>query len=92
MKTKTQQVLAGVVGLAYSLLTAALALLCTEWIQRGTLENLWVKYIQYHEEAFLAAGILLWLVYGLVFSLALASPGRAGDRVRGMHSCHCYLF
>ena len=42
MKTKTQQVLAGVVGLAYSLLTAALALLCTEWIQRGTLENLWV--------------------------------------------------
>ena len=40
MKTKTQQVLAGVVGLAYSLLTAALALLCTEWVQRGTLEGL----------------------------------------------------
>ena len=74
MKTKTQQVQAGVVGLAYSLLTAALALLCTEWIQRGTLENLWVKYIQYHEEAFLAAGILLWLVYGLVFSLTRWHP------------------
>ena len=75
MKTKTQQVMAGVVGLAYSLLTAALALLCTEWIQRGTLENLWVKYIQYHEEAFLAAGILLWLVYGLVFSLTQHRAG-----------------
>ena len=74
MKTKTQQVLAGAVGLVYSLLTAALALLCTEWIQRGTLENLWVKYIQYHEEAFLAAGILLWLVYELVFSLTRWHP------------------
>ena len=62
------------IGLAYSILTAVLALVCTEWIQRGTLEDLWAKYISYHQESFFAAGLLLWLLYGLVFSLTRWHP------------------
>ena len=69
-----KQGLAVLAGLAYSVLTAALALLCTEWIQRGTLQDLWSKYISYHEESFFAAGLLLWLIYGFVFALTRWHP------------------
>lgn len=74
MNIKCKQGLYALLGLAYSVLTAALTLLCTEWIQRGTLENLWVKYVQYHEESFFAAGLLLWLLYGAVFCLTRRHP------------------